>query len=124
MNGERPDADDRLSPDVIHDLLTARRRRYTLYCLSLYANPMWLPDVAEQVAEWEHDAPGDDLLDERLRTYNDLYHTHVPKLADADVVAYSQSEDMVELARNAAQLRPHLERAAEADLDANDTTLL
>lgn len=67
---------------------------------------------------------GEKLLNERLRTYNELYHSHVPKLVDADVVAYSQSEDMVELARNAAQLRPYLERAAEADLDEYDRSPL
>lgn len=124
MNSKQPVADDRLSPSVIHDLLTVRCRRYTLYCLYLRANPVRLPDVAEQVAEWEHGVSGDELLDERLRTYNELYHTHVPKLADVNVVAYSQSEDMVELARNAAQLRPYLKRIAETDLNANGTPLL
>lgn len=110
--GETP-----LPLETVHDLLTARRRRYTLYCLYLYATPMGLPDVAEQVTMWEHGVPNGELLDERLRTYNDLYHTHVPKLADADVVAYSQDEDVLELARNAAQLRPYLERAADRDLE-------
>lgn len=124
MNSERPDVDDRLSLDHIHDLLTARRRRYTLYCLYLHANPMRLPDVAEQVAEWEHGVSGEERLDERLRTYDELYHTHVPKLDDANVVAYSQSEDTVELARNIAQLQPYLERAAGTDLDATDTSKL
>jgi hypothetical protein len=109
--------DDRLSLDTILNLLAARRRRYVLYSLYLYANPMRLPDVAEQVTEWEHDVPGDELLEERLRTYNHLYHTHIPKLASADVVAYSQAEDMIELGRNAVHLRPHLERTADEDLE-------
>ena len=124
INRERPVAGDRLSLDAIHDLLRAPFRRYTLYCLYFYSNPVRLPDVAEQVVEWEHGMPGEELLDERLYAYNDLYHSHVPKLADANVVAYSQSEDMVELAHNAAQLRPYLEQAAETDLDANDVSML
>lgn len=116
--------DERHPPlDVVHDLLAVRRRRYVLYCLYLYANPMRLPDVADQVIEWEHGVQGDELLDERLRAYNDLYHTHVPKLANFDVVRYSQSEDMLELDRNAATLRPYLERAAEADLSAEGPSL-
>lgn len=123
-NGERRTTADRLSVGTIHDLLAKRRRRYTLYCLYLFANPMRLPDVADQVTEWEHGKPGGELLDERLRTYTDLYHSHVPKLAAADVVAYSQPEDMIELAHNAAHLRPYLEREAEADLNATDTDLL
>jgi hypothetical protein len=111
---------DGLSVEEINDLLAARRRRYVLYCLYLYANPVQLADVADRVTEWEHGAPGEELLDERLRTYNDLYHTHVPRLADADVVAYHQSEDAVELARNAALLRPYLDHTAETDLEPTD----
>jgi hypothetical protein len=126
MRRERADveADRRLPLDVIHDLLAARRRRYVLYCLYLYANPMRLPDVAEQVIEWEHGRPSDELLDERLRAYNDLYHTHVPKLVEFDVVGYSQSEDMLELDRNVARLRPYLESAAEVDLPADGPSSL
>lgn len=116
-NGHERMGESPLSLDTVHDLLAARRRRYMLYCLYLYANPMRLPDVAEQVTTWEHGTPSESMLDERLRTYNDLYHTHVPKLADADVVAYSQDEDMVELAPNATHVRPYLERAADRDLD-------
>lgn len=123
-NGDRQTTADRLSIETIHDLLAQRRRRYVLYCLYLFANPMQLPDVADQVTEWEHGNPDGELLDERLRTYTNLYHSHVPQLAAADVVAYSQTEDMIELAHNAAHLRPYLEREAEADLHATDTNLL
>jgi len=114
---DRSTPDGGLSAGLVHDLLVARRRRYLLYSLHRYANPVGLPDVADQVTEWEHGVPAAERLDERLRTYNDLYHTHVPALADADVVAYDQSEDAVELARNAAQLRPYLERTVETDLN-------
>ncbi|MFB6301488.1 MAG: hypothetical protein ABEH78_01300 [Haloferacaceae archaeon] len=123
-NGEPRTITDRLSIDTIHDLLAKRRRRYTLYCLYLFANPMRLPDVADQVTEWEYGRPGEELLHERLRTYNDLYHSHVPKLDAVDVVEYSQAEDMIELAHNASRLRPYLEWEAETDLNATDTTPL
>lgn len=124
MNSERRTSSEQLSQNQILDLLSAHRRRYTLYCLYLYANPMRLSDVADQVTEWEHGRPGDELLEERLRTYNDLYHCHVPKLADADVIGYSQEENMVELASNVDPLRPYLERTVEKDLERNDVSLL
>ncbi len=124
MTGERSTADDGLSLDVVHDLLSNRRRRRMLYCLYRYANPMQLPDVADQVTEWEQGSSADELLDERLHTYTDLYHTHVPKCADVGVVAYDQHQDTVELDRNAAQLRPYLERAAERDFAADDAAPL
>jgi hypothetical protein len=65
---------------------------------------------------WERTAP--QLPEDSLQTYNDLYHCHVPKLADAGVVSYCQSEDVVSLGKNAAQLRPYMEQAAETDLTA------
>lgn len=112
------------SLDEIHELIASRRRRYTLYCLYLYANPMRLSDVAGRIAEWEHGAPAADSLDERLAIYTSLFHVHVPKLSEADVVAYDRSDEMIELDRNAARLRPYLERAAEVDLEETDISPL
>lgn len=109
-------ADPRLSCESIHDLLAARRRRYVLYCLHLYANPMRLRDIAGRISEWEHGAPETELLEEHLHIYTSLYHDHVPKLTDAGVITYSQAEDMLELTPNAAQVRPHLKRTAETEL--------
>lgn len=113
----RPATADHLSPDALHDLLAARRRRYTLYCLYLFANPMRLPDVADRVTEWEDGRPGGTLPDRRLGAYMDLYHSHVPKLVDCDVMRYDQEGDVLELGHNAPQLRPYLEWAAEVDLN-------
>jgi hypothetical protein len=81
---------------------------------------MQLPDVADQIAEWEYGSPAHNLTEEALDAYTSLYHSHIPKLADADVVAYDQSEDMVELARNASLLRPHLEQTVKTDLETTD----
>lgn len=113
-----PDAP--LSVETIFGLLAAPQRRYTLYCLYLNVSPMHLSDVAEQVAAWEDDAPGADIPDERLYIYNDLYHTHVPKLAENNVIAYSESDKMIQLDCNAAQLRPYLELAAGTPPTDND----
>lgn len=111
--------DAELTLDTVHQLLSARRRRYALYCLYLYENPVRLADVADRVTEWEQD--GTSVPEDRLRMYTNLYHVHVPKLDDAGVVAYQQDEDVVELAANAARLRPHLEQTAETDLDGENT---
>lgn len=112
------------SRDRVHSLLATCRRRYFLYCLYLYANPMPLLDVAGQIAEWEHGEPEDELLDERMDVYISLYHNHVPKLVDADVVAYDRSEDVVERDRNADKLRPYLERVVATDLETHEISAL
>lgn len=100
--GERP---------LAHD-----RRRHVLYCLYLYTSPMKLADVAEQVLVWEQgDDPGDDLR-ERLHTYNDLYHEHLPVLRRAGLVAYDQRDDMVGLGPAASEFEPVLERLLSEEL--------
>jgi hypothetical protein len=109
---------EKLPIDTIYRLLSARRRRYTLYYLYRYENPVRLPDIADQITKWEGPSPR--LPKDSLHTYNDLYHCHIPKLADAGIVSYRQSEDVVSLDKNAVQLRPYLEQAAETDLKAID----
>jgi len=98
-------------------LLSDRRRRYLLYCLHMYANPLRLPDIAHQVTVWERpDSPGV-CLKARLETYMSLYHDHLPTLRDRDVVQYEQTEDIVELGPAADRLTPSLERRLRRDID-------
>lgn len=104
--------------DAIYRLLSARYRRYTVYYLYRYGDASRLPLIADQIASWEtteHPLPEDS-----LQIYNSLYHCHIPKLAEAGIVSYSQSEDVVTLAENASQLRPYLEQAAELELTTID----
>ncbi|MDS0282863.1 DUF7344 domain-containing protein [Haloarcula onubensis] len=98
-------------------LLSDRRRRYLLYCLHMYANPLRLPDIAHQVTVWERPDSPSVCLRERLETYMSLYHDHLPTLTDADVVEYEQDEDMVELGPAADRLRPSLETRLRRDID-------
>ncbi|MFC7155815.1 hypothetical protein ACFQPA_10145 [Halomarina halobia] len=105
-----------LSADSIFDALAHRRRRCVIYCLREYDTPMTLPDLADEVAVRERGTtiaaiPGEEVK----RVYMSLYHSHIPKLANADVVAYDQERDMVALAENAAHLAPHLELLEEND---------
>lgn len=92
---EGGDAD---SLDTLFELLSNRRRRYVLSCLNEYENPMALADLADEVAARENGTPITQTSAEEVkRIYISLYHTHVPKLEAADVVRYSQDQDMVAL---------------------------
>lgn len=113
--------DNELSVDRSYDQIASRRGRYLRY---LSTNPIRLSDMASRITEWKHGTPADDRLDKRLAIYTSLYHIHISKLAETDVGAYSQWEEMVELNRNATQLRPYLEQAAEEDLGEVNTSLL
>jgi len=98
-------------------LLADRRRRYLLYCLHLYANPLRLPDAAHQVTVWEQPGGSDVCLERRLETYMSLYHDHLPILTGADLVRYEQGEDMVELGPAADRITPPLESRLRRDVD-------
>jgi hypothetical protein len=41
--------------------------------------------------------------------YLSLYHSHVPKLAEANVVEYSQESDLVEPSAGAERVAPYVE---------------
>lgn len=80
------------------DCLSNSRRRYALKRLDRAARPMALADLAEDVVDHETDASSSEADAETVkRVYMQLYHRHVPKLADADLVQYDQERDQVEL---------------------------
>jgi len=103
--------------DGATEILAERRRRYILYCLYMYSNPVLLPDIAHQITIWE--APDDHSvgLEQRLQTYMSLYHDHVPTLVDDGVVEYDQPEDMLELGPAADRIESQLESCLQDEID-------
>ena len=100
--------------DTVFEILAHHRRRYALECLREYENPLPLADLADEVAVREHDAPLPEVPSETVkRVYLSLYHTHIPKLAAAEYVEYSQERDAVTLTEHserAERLRATIER--------------
>lgn len=88
-----------LNIDTLFSILSRERRRYALYCLQQYQNPMALADLADEVARFEHDEqrvaeiPAEDVKS----VYMTLYHTHLPKMEDAGIIEYDQNTDSVQL---------------------------
>ncbi len=71
---------------------------------------MALADLADEVAVRENDSRITDIpADEVKRTYLSLYHSHIPKLADARVVQYDQERDTVSLSECADELEQYQE---------------
>lgn len=93
-----PDDTGTIDRQTAHDLLASERRRHVLGCLATHGR-LALPDLADEVAERERDAPLPQIPeDEVLTTSLSLYHAHVPKLERANVVSYDQDRDVVALA--------------------------
>lgn len=107
-------SDQPLSPDTIFELLAHHRRRTILALLQTYSYPLPLADVAEEVAVREHDTSIDGIpADEVKRIYMTLYHRHIPKLSQYEVVSYDQDRDMVALTERGGQLLAVMDVAIE-----------
>ncbi|MFC4248608.1 hypothetical protein ACFOZ7_17025 [Natribaculum luteum] len=99
-----------LTADTILELLANRRRRYLLYALREYDEPIELSKLAEQVAGWEHDVPPDEVAKNEYKSvYVSSVQCHVPKLADSGVVDHDESNHTVVLSDNFEQLQPYLQ---------------
>lgn len=101
-----PPSDWSLSPvvlesDFVFTMLAHPRRRYV--CYRLVERSEWsLDTLATRIAAWEADVPADAVADEaEEEVYVSLYHSHVPKLVDADVVTFDADAETITPAENA-----------------------
>ncbi|MFA9427620.1 ArsR family transcriptional regulator [Natronorubrum sp. A-ect3] len=102
--------EQRLSKDVIFELLKNRRRREVLAYLLEAEETVTLGELAEQIAAWENDTDVAALSsDQRKRVYVALYQTHLPKMDDAGIVEYDQDRGLISLADNADLLMMYLD---------------
>ncbi|WP_232702435.1 DUF7344 domain-containing protein [Halobacterium wangiae] len=96
--------------DALMDVLSHARRRFVVACLAEYETPLTLPDVADELAVWEYDARITEVpADAVAAIHADLYHTHVPKMADAGVVDYNPERELVALAEPSRELATYVE---------------
>lgn len=98
-----------LPKDRIFGLLSVARRRDVLTYVDENGGETTLSEVAEYIAAKENDIAVSQLTStQRKRVYIGLYHCHLPKLDDANVIEYNQARGTIELRAEADQLFPHL----------------
>ncbi|QLG63163.1 DUF7344 domain-containing protein [Halorarum salinum] len=96
---------------TMFEVLAHHRRRYAIHCLREYENPITLADLADEVSVLENDTSIAEIPPEDVkRVYLSLYHSHVPKLADAELVTYDQERDLVSLVDSAEDLDRYYDR--------------
>ena len=99
----------KLTADTILELLANRRRRYLLYALRDYDEPVTLSELAEHVAGWEHNMPPSEVPKNDYKSvYVSSVQCHVPKLDDAGVVDHDPRNHTVILDDSFEQLEPYL----------------
>ena len=104
-----------LARETIFFALSNRRRRYVLRYLEQRGKPVRLRELTEQVAAWEN---GIEVIDvrrnDRKTVYTSLLQTHLPTLAKAGIVTYSETMDDIATTERIEELDVYL------DLNASD----
>lgn len=107
-----------LELDAAFTALSHPRRIYLLYVLVNGVGGTTLPELSAEIASRELDKPIEEVTsDERKRVHTSLYHSHLPKLANLDVIEYEHREDAVVRPKDVSQVKAVLD-GTTARLDA------
>lgn len=98
-------------------LLAKRRRRLTLRILRKLAPPVPATELADRIGDRTYEDPS---TDDVRAIYLTLYHNHLPRLEEADVVKYDSNVGTVSPGQNFDALVGMLERTDEQDLPWSD----
>ncbi|MFD1647685.1 DUF7344 domain-containing protein [Haloarchaeobius litoreus] len=79
------------------DLLTHPSRRYVLYLLTTESEVMDIETLAAALANWDEGQSPVDESDNSASIEVALHHTHLPKLAEADLITYDVDTGIIEL---------------------------
>lgn len=104
------DIDAVLDFDSAFTALSHPRRIYLLYVLVNGAGRARLPELSAKIASHELDKPIEEVTPaERKRVHTSLYHSHIPKLADLDVIEYEKREQAVVRPKDVSQVKAVLD---------------
>ncbi|MCU4925340.1 hypothetical protein OB905_04975 [Halobacteria archaeon AArc-dxtr1] len=82
--------------DEALSVVTNERRRLFLQVMREYEEAVTLPDAAEAVASRETGREVVEISAEQIaNVYISLYHDHLPRLVDVDLLEYEQERDLV-----------------------------
>ena len=111
-----PSAEDPdLSRDEVFEVLSTRRRRYTLHCLQQEGTTA-LGDISEQVAAWETGQSVEEIdAAERKRVYTSLQQFHLPKLEEKGIVDVDERSGTVALGAAAEDVDVYMEVTEKYD---------
>lgn len=94
--------------DEIFELLSNKRRRFTIHYCKRQDEPATLSELAEHGAAWELDKPVQEITSsERKRVYTALQQTHLPTLERAGMIDFDGHT--VSLTDEAADLEVYLD---------------
>ena len=86
-----------LSEDEVFEVLSNRRRRFVIHALKRAEGPVEISELSTHVTAWERNIdPRDVQYEDRRNVYSTLQRTHLPKLAEKNVVNVDEETNLVE----------------------------
>lgn len=104
---------EKLTESDVFVLLAKQRRRLLLRILQESTTPLGTKEIAERIGERESENPS---VEEQQSIYVSLYHNHLPRLEEADVVVHDENAGTVAPDLNFDSLIRNLEAADERAL--------
>jgi len=106
-----PQSEEGLSCDEAFEILSNRRRRFTLDCLAESGEPVDLRTLSTSVAARENETDVEAVnAQQRKRTYTALRQTHLPKMDDLGIVNFNAARGIIEPTDRIDQLESYLEQ--------------
>lgn len=117
-----PEADGS-SRHPVFEAIAPRPRRVLLRLLFVKDEPLSEQDVLAHLAEVDQETHRERSTGEDRTRHSALFHTHLPALADADLIAWDREEKAVERTSHAAYDDPRFRLLLEAEADDLDLAL-
>lgn len=96
---------DEPSPQELFEVLSNQRRRHVLYYLKHASPETELGTLATQIAAWETDQPIARVSgEERKRVYTSLQQVHLPKMDEANIVAFDKRSGTIDATSSLADI--------------------
>lgn len=112
----RTNASDKLSPDLVFEILSNTRRRMVLRYLRRYDGLVSVEELVSEIAALQNGVDVEDLTQQqRKRVYVSLYQTHLPKLEEAGLIEYDDDAGEVRLTDHAGDIDMYLTAAPEPE---------
>lgn len=91
--GESTSDGEELSKNEIYNLVSNRRRRFTIHALKRMEEPVEVAELSTYIAAWEMDIKPEEVeYADRRSVYTALRQTHLPIMAEKNIIEFNKSE--------------------------------
>lgn len=92
----------------VFDVFSARPRVHVLQCLATHDGPTEFDELAGAIARQEHDVSSSEISEmETERIKRALYHIHMPRLVEAELIEIEEACDNILVRTRTEQVRAY-----------------